>query len=201
MKSNEEIYKMIEKIRVLQSGDNGTVEIEELQQAIVQNYHRLLWKVVRGFNPSASIKDDLFQEGTLGILHAIQKFDPNRGASFLTCAYLWSKSYILNFMKSRQNRSRMRDVDLCEIENTISDPEIDLVEDCYRSELRRAIRKVASSKLTDRERFILSRRFESEETLEETSREIGLTRERVRQIEGEALEKLKRSKDLREFCD
>ncbi len=65
--------------------------------------------------------------------------------------------------------------------------------------------KEISSDLTPRELKILEMRFGLEDgvmhTLEETGEEFGVTRERIRQIQAKALEKLRRHKDLKRVKD
>ncbi len=52
----------------------------------------------------------------------------------------------------------------------------------------------AATKLTDRERLILRARFgDQKQNLEDLGRELGLTKERVRQIQSQALQKLRRA--------
>ena len=55
----------------------------------------------------------------------------------------------------------------------------------------------AATKLTDRERLILRARFgDQKRNLEDLGREMGLSKERVRQIQNEALRKLRRAAGL-----
>jgi len=65
--------------------------------------------------------------------------------------------------------------------------------------------KEISSELTQRELKILGMRFGLEDgvmhTLEETGEEFGVTRERIRQIQAKALEKLRRHTDLKKVKD
>jgi RNA polymerase primary sigma factor len=65
--------------------------------------------------------------------------------------------------------------------------------------------KEISSELTPRELKILGMRFGLEDgvmhTLEETGEEFGVTRERIRQIQAKALEKLRKHKELRKVKD
>ena len=71
--------------------------------------------------------------------------------------------------------------------------------------LRDQIKGVLESLLSDREQKILKMRFGVEDdrvrTLEEVGQEIGVTRERIRQIEAKAINKLKRHKDVARLRD
>ena len=71
--------------------------------------------------------------------------------------------------------------------------------------LRDQIKGVLANLLSDREQKILKMRFGVEDdrvrTLEEVGQEIGVTRERIRQIEAKAINKLKRHKDVARLRD
>lgn len=73
-----------------------------------------------------------------------------------------------------------------------------------RKLLKERLREI-SSELTQRELKILSMRFGLEDgvmhTLEETGKEFGVTRERIRQIQAKALEKLRRHTELKKVKD
>ena len=62
---------------------------------------------------------------------------------------------------------------------------------CFDRDLIRQLRR-GLRRLTPREQKVLSLRFFQNKTLEEVSCELGRTRERVRQIQVEALQKLRR---------
>ncbi|MBV8084619.1 MAG: RNA polymerase sigma factor RpoD/SigA [Chloroflexi bacterium] len=76
-------------------------------------------------------------------------------------------------------------------DETVEDPEQRTMRECVREELAEAL----LDSLTERERMVVTRRYGLAngecEPLDGVGRELGLTRERVRQIEGEALRKLR----------
>jgi len=76
-------------------------------------------------------------------------------------------------------------------DNAVKDPTDTLQEESIHSNLEDCL-----SQLTDKQREVVERRFGlhgySVSTLEEVGKEIGVTRERVRQIQMDALKKLKR---------
>ena len=59
---------------------------------------RLVVKVAMGYRNSIMNTLDLIQEGNIGLLHALKKFDPERNVRFGTYAVWWIKAYILRFI-------------------------------------------------------------------------------------------------------
>ena len=83
----------------------------------------------------------------------------------------------------------------------------DIVGDVEGQDRSKVIREILN-KLTDRERTVLIDRYglddDVEKTLEQVGQKLGITRERVRQIEAKAFRKLRhpsRSKKLKEFLN
>jgi RNA polymerase sigma-32 factor len=80
------------------------------------------------------------------------------------------------------------------LESTLPDQQ-EIVDETIDAERVKQWLKVAVSRLNEREQLIISRRrlTDEVETLESLSKELGVSKERVRQIEGRALQKLKAS--------
>ena len=93
-----------------------------------------------------------------------------------------------------------KDVALCDLIQASEDYEPH--NNLFLMERKKELINIIKSNLTEREQTILLRRFgiqdEREQTLEEIGNAIGLTRERIRQIEVEALFKLNSNEALRE---
>lgn len=65
---------------------------------LVHSYLRLVLKTAREYlNYQISLLD-LVQEGTVGLMHAVKKFDPNRGARLATYAIWWIRATIHDFI-------------------------------------------------------------------------------------------------------
>jgi len=147
---------------------------------------------------------DLIQEGNIGLIRAVQRYDWRRGHRFSTHATWWIRQAIsravadkgrtirlpvyVNTALNRIRRERQRDV--------LPDTEAASPEDVATTQtLKDEVQRVLESVLTPREQLVLQLRFGlgngQAHPLEQVGRELGITRERVRQIEAGALAKLR----------
>lgn len=65
---------------------------EKAQSRLAESYSAFVWSRARSFKqryPSAPELDDLAQEGFVGLVKAIKKYDPSRGNKLSTVAYYW----------------------------------------------------------------------------------------------------------------
>jgi RNA polymerase primary sigma factor len=160
--------------------------------------------VARRMRRSGVPLDDLVQEGNVGLMRAIEKFDPGAGTRFSTYAVWWIRAYVGKHLKEARSAVRPRagavarpDVSLdaaadCDGETTHLDRIEDGTpgpEDRYLSKegdegVRAAISSVRKG-IGDLGWDIVHARLEQDEptSLEEIGRRWGLSRERVRQAE------------------
>jgi RNA polymerase sigma-32 factor len=81
-------------VRFAKTGDS------ELEAQLINANLRLVVKIAAEYRGERRNLLDLVQEGSLGLIQAVRKYDPNRGVKLSSYAAWWIRAYILKFILS-----------------------------------------------------------------------------------------------------
>lgn len=79
----------------------------EARQRLIQCNLRLVIHTARQYQRQSMAIDDLVEEGNLGLMHALEKFDPQRGYRFSTYAIWWIRQYIERAIMNQSRTVRL----------------------------------------------------------------------------------------------
>jgi len=182
--------------RLMDQIDRLNAEIVEIKNRIVRANLRLVVSIAkRRVSPGDSFFD-LVSDGNMSLIRAVEKFDYARGNKFSTYAS-WAimKNYARTIPDEHRRRDRFRAADM-ELLQTATDRRTDEFQQRLADNDR--LQQVGQflNRLDSRVQTIIIRRFgldhqHEPQTLKEVGSALGVTKERVRQIEATAMEKLR----------
>ncbi len=229
----------------------------DLAKTLVTANLRFVVKIANEYSGYGFNIMDLIQEGTIGLMMAVKKFNPYKNYRLISYAVWWIRAYIQAYIMNNyslikvgttQNQRKLfynlgkikreleqkniegptieaiaeildvKPVEVSEMEMRLSGRDfsleytnydsdqqlLDIIPDTRENYVEKIeeedekihnakLIKEALSKLTEKERYVIEKRIldENPKTLQEIGDDLGITRERVRQIEEKALKKLK----------
>ncbi len=187
----------IELAYKIQEGDKNALE------KLIKHNLRFVINVAKKYRCNTDVSfADLISEGNIGLIKAAQKYDPSRNVRFSSYAVWWIKASINECIERYRGNIEYNFADNYQIiniteKNTLCE---DINEEFEQKMNNLQSRKTAiedlSQCLEEREKKIIMLFFGltnngREMNLDEISKELSLTKERVRQIKDDALVKLK----------
>jgi len=244
----------------LAQAESALVRRDELKNTFMRHNLRLVVTQAKRYRNMGVPYVDLIQEGNLGLMRAVEKFEHQRGFKFSTYAVWWIEQALVRAIQStsrtvrvpshiyelqlrmRRVESRLRQrlgrapgspelaaalevpeemvelarsssvpvgsletplpgTDDLRLEDALADPEVEDPAETHDARFLRSALERELETLSPRERAILEARFGMEggepPTLEEIGQQMGLSRERVRQLEHRALARLRERQAIR----
>lgn len=160
----------------------------EVRERLVRDNVPLVLSMVKDFKPSNLDSDDAFSEGSMALLNAVNGFDCSRNWRFSTYA---CRAILGAFARAAQRSGRYRAMFPTEFKATLERPEEPPPGEEWAAEHAHLVAgAIEEANLDDREKQVVIARFWAGETLETVGARIGVTKERTRQIQVAAQEKL-----------
>ena len=166
---------------------------DRIRNTLVTVFSKLALSIAARFANATNPLDELMSESHETVLRAIGKFDPDRGFRFSTYMTHALRRHLIRFLQRRQ-RDRQRTF---AVPDAMSLPDTRRWTLAYEQRITRNVHDVERllMALKPRDRYVIRSRFgwgrEFEpRTLQEIATELGVTRERVRQLEQRALKQL-----------
>jgi RNA polymerase sigma-32 factor len=78
-----------------------------LARRLVSTNLRLVVKIVRECRPTSDNFADLIQEGNLGLMRAVERFDPDRNVKLSSYAGWWIRAYVMRFIMEQGQTIRL----------------------------------------------------------------------------------------------
>jgi len=259
--SKNTIIKINDKEKIINEHNNKLAlhKINTTKNIFILYNLKLVIKISKNYKNEFLDFFDLVQEGNLGLIKAIEKFDYSKGFKFSTYASWWIKqqikrtinektntikipvhlldlrkkinkfklSYLSSHGKEPSEKTILKEFNITKekyltiseinmtksiytpinkeqdsketLLDTIIDKKVNTEEINSRNNIKNDIKKILKEQLSEKEYIVIKQRFglnddNSEYTLEEISKPLGISKERVRQIENSALKKLRHPK-------
>lgn len=255
--TSHKLLSRVEEVELFKKAELGDVSAKN---RIIEANYRLLCKIASKYVGRGLEFEDLAQEGNIGLMTAVEKFDYKKGYAFSTYAAWWIRQAITRglYNQSRSIRipvhafERINKIHLAtnklsaalgreptfeeiaeyvnmkvsevkfllesehksislqttleadeetELGDFIKDEKVNVADEAIKSHEQDLLLRYAKEILTEREYQVVDLRFgisdNQEKTLQEVGKFLGVTRERVRQIEVRALKKLERNQKVK----
>ena len=189
----------------------GTSEDKEARSALIEHNLRLVVYIARKFDNTSVGVEDLISIGTIGLIKAINTFNPEKKIKLATYASRCIENEILMYLR-RNNKTRMEvsideplNVDWDGNELLLSDilgTDEDVIYRGIENEVERKLLMNAVSKLSKREKTIVRLRFGlgtvdgQEMTQKEVANLLGISQSYISRLEKKIMRQLKKEISL-----
>lgn len=199
----QEYLAELSQIRLLDPGEEKALwqsfkaeGCRESRRRLVEAYQPLVLKAAFRLATDENLCAELIQEGTVGLIEAVEGFSPGREVRFSTYAQYRIRGRMLDFLR-RNRRSSAEALELAQWEEEVGeylglvrDERVDVEEEVARRAVG-AILHEALERLTDKERLIIQGLYLQDRTPQEVAVGLGISPSYLYKTQKKALRRLR----------
>ena len=185
--------------------ENAYLRRMEAKRKLVEHNMRLVAHVAKKYYNSEDDMEDMISIGTIGLLKAVDTYNPGKGSKLATYAARCIDNELLMYFRGKKKRAK--DISIYEpigtdkegnqihLFDVLEEETVDVVEQMEHEKDLATLRRLLPSVLSDREYQIISMRYgigrNAHITQREAAQRLGISRSYVSRIEKKALGKLR----------
>lgn len=164
---------------------------------LIESYQPLVFKTVMKLNPRQDWLLDLIQEATIGLIEAVERYDPDRGIAFPTFATFRIRGQMINHLQKHKEDilsleySSGEDEKAQALSDTIADEEMHLEEDALRKLMIQQPMNEALSRLPEKERHILKAVFIEDQQPQKVAEELKISLPHLYRLQKKGLKRIR----------
>jgi len=180
---------------------------DRIKRTLIESNLRLVVSIAMKHVVSGASLADLVSEGNVSLMRAVEQFDYTRGVRFATHAsWVIARNYARKMSELTTIGARGRGASAADIHRELTTSK-SVANVAAVERTRHSLTEVIKNDLNEREQYVILNHFgligttvkKQKKTLKQIGDDLGLTRERIRQIELIALQKLRQSLSPEQF--
>lgn len=164
-------------------------DLLEARQSLIEHYQPLVFREAMKYGLQEAVTLDLIQEGTVGLMEAVERFDPSQGVAFSLYALHRVRGRMLNFLRRNGSEVLLDDGEEEKVFLTEAIPDT-AFESADKSVLNMAVSH-AVSRLPVKEQDVIRRVYLKEQTVQETAHAMDVSTAYVYRLEKRGIRRLR----------
>lgn len=164
-------------------------DLLEARQSLIEHYQPLVFREAMKYGLQEAVTLDLIQEGTVGLMEAVERYDPSLGVAFSLYALHRVRGRMLNFLRKNGTEVLLEDGEEEKVFLTEAIPDT-AFESADKSVLNMAVSH-AVSRLPLKEQDVIRRVYLNEQTAAETADAMDVSTAYVYRLEKRGIRRLR----------